>query len=104
MTKEVSPSGAETASSYDAFGNLVSVVNPTGSVTRFEYTDNLPVRAVDVRGGEWRWSYDRAGRMTERRLPSGEAVRFEYERGLLVRIIVSAARAGVAPRGCPASS
>jgi RHS repeat-associated protein len=75
---------------YTAGGQLASVLDGAGGLTRIEYGGGLglPSRIIDANGGVKQFAYDAYGRLTRYTDPLGNATRFEYDStGRLVKQI-----------------
>ena len=78
-TQRTDAAGTETRA-YDGRGNLLSVTDPLGRTSRYEYDllDRL-VAEIDPTGAVWRTAYDGAGRVMSRTDPLGNVTRYEYD-------------------------
>ena len=74
------PLGGETTLSYDPNGNLLSVTDARGSVTRYTYDvmDRLESR-TDPLGRSESYEYDAAGNLTQFTDRKGQATTFTYD-------------------------
>jgi RHS repeat-associated protein len=71
-----------TAYSYDANGNLESVIDPNGHKTKYTYnTDNQPIKVTEPNGTVTETGYDGAGRVTSQ--TDGNKHETKYVRNVL---------------------
>jgi RHS repeat-associated protein len=107
-SKMTTPGGETISWTYDAFGNIVTTVDPlgrevidtrdangriaktalAGTEVSFEW-DALDQRksATDANGGKWTWSYDAGGRVSKSVDPLGRETAYSYsERGALSKL------------------
>ena len=73
---------AETVMVYDTMGNLLSITDPEGGVTRFTAHDIMGnvLTKEDARGKLWQYAYDAAGRLEAAIDPLGQTTRFFYDK------------------------
>ncbi len=72
---------ATTAWTYDDFGNLKTVTDPEGHVTRYDTYDVMGnvLGWRDGRGNAWQQEYDAKGQLVSRTDPLGRATHYEYD-------------------------
>ncbi|MCB1852736.1 MAG: right-handed parallel beta-helix repeat-containing protein [Gammaproteobacteria bacterium] len=72
---------ATTSLTYDSAGNIATLTDPEGHVTRFLTYDVMgnPLTVKDARGHDWSFGYDDQGRMTSKSDPEGNVSRYEYD-------------------------
>lgn len=77
--------GAATACTWDAAGNLTSVSDPLGRTHRFGYdAQGRQIGASGPDGTTWRFERDERGRIVASHSPTGHVLRYRHdERGLL---------------------
>ncbi len=70
-----------TSFTYDANGNLETITDPEGGVTRFTQYDNAgnPERMIDPRGNPWLFEYDALGHMISQTDPLNNTTSYEYD-------------------------
>ena len=70
-----------TAFTYDDSGNLETITDPMGNVTRFPEYDAMGnlLRFSDARDNEWTFAYDANGRLTSATTPENHTTAFEYD-------------------------
>ena len=73
---------AETVMAYDALGNVISITDPEGGVTRFTAHDIMGnvLTKEDARGKLWQYVYDAAGRLEAAIDPLGQTTRIYYDK------------------------
>ena len=73
---------AETVMAYDTLGNVISITDPEGGVTRFTAHDIMGnvLTKEDARGKLWQYVYDAAGRLEEAIDPLGQTTRIFYDK------------------------
>ncbi|MGA9535414.1 MAG: RHS repeat-associated core domain-containing protein [Desulfobacterales bacterium] len=73
---------AETVMAYDTLGNVISITDPEGGVTRFTSHDIMGnvLTKEDARGKLWQYVYDAAGRLEKTIDPLGQTTRFFYDK------------------------
>ena len=79
---DVGTAAAETVMAYDTLGNVISITDPEGDVTRFTSHDimgNFLIKE-DARGKLWQYVYDAAGRLEQAIDPLGQTTRFLYDK------------------------
>jgi YD repeat-containing protein len=84
LVGEVHGNGTYTTYTYDADGNVLSLVNfaPSGSInSSFAYTYNALnlVTSMTTAGGTTTYGYDADGRLTSVALPTGETITYQYD-------------------------
>ncbi|MFH0731131.1 MAG: hypothetical protein V2B19_32905 [Pseudomonadota bacterium] len=72
---------AVTSMTYDAFGNLATITDPEGGVTRFMEYDAVGnvLRKEDARGELWQYSYDAMGRLKTTTDPLNHVAQYFYD-------------------------
>lgn len=97
------PDGTEARAGYDRCGRRTTIEDPSGGITRVEYTPAGRVQReispsgrvdgyeydrcgrlaarTDGAGRRWEYRYDPDGALVERVAPTGETERFTYDRG-----------------------
>jgi RHS repeat-associated protein len=86
--------GRTVRSVYNAAGQRVARVTPSGAVTRWDYDPAGRVAALSAGRAELRFGYDETGRETLRELPGGARLAQEWDAaGRLATQVVTAGRA-----------
>jgi RHS repeat-associated protein len=72
---------ATTRFTYDAYGNLASIINPMGETTRFIECDAIgnPLAIEDPKSSVWRFEYDPLGRSKSVADPLGNKTTYAYD-------------------------
>ncbi len=80
---------ATTSFTYDDWGNRLTVTDPNGHLTRYEYDETGTVTAeIDALAGRTDYTYDSLGRLLSLTNAAGAKTRFEYDdNGNQIRVI-----------------
>ena len=72
---------ALTQLSYDDLGNLTSITDPEGGITRFTSHDAMGnvLTKIDARGKQWNYEYDAAGQLKKVIDPLDNATELFYD-------------------------
>lgn len=83
--------GASVTFTRDSKGNVTSVTDPAGNVTRATYTAaGLPAAITNPAGGVYTYAYNANNTLASVRTPSGDTTRFTYDNALRVTQITYA--------------
>jgi RHS repeat-associated protein/uncharacterized repeat protein (TIGR01451 family) len=92
ITTAVAPDGATLSSAtYDANGNPLAMLGPTGAVMRFTYdSSGRPLTRTDSAGNVLRYAYDATGRVSGITDPAGKTTGFQYDAGNRLVLVTDA--------------